>query len=324
MNRTKQSDEHRPLGTAVSVIIPLYNKENSIRDTLTQLLNVAPPPNEIIVVDDGSTDHSYEVANEFSQKISLYRQQNSGPSSARNLGARYAKNAHLIFLDADDNLLKGACEEHLKLRKLFPGSKLSCVSFKIHDVLTDKSDEQLLITRLGSKNNHDVKELKQFNFKLIENIAAGSFCVDRDLFFSSGGFDERLRVWEITESLIRFRLYTESQAISNKILCRINKDPRNSQFSRFQRDSDQHIYYAEKLIKYATLLPKTERQRVDLEITYCLNKLWINRNLSKMSDLFFHAKQHLDPNSLKNLSIKIKATSFLILYLKKLSGNNHD
>ncbi|KEF32235.1 putative fucosyl transferase [Marinobacter nitratireducens] len=321
MTKSKCTERQMPLGSAVSIIIPLFNKEDTIRKTLTQVLKVGPYPNEIIVVDDGSTDQSYKIAQEFSENISLYRQTNKGPSSARNLGAKHARNKHLVFLDADDELVEGVCEEHLRLRELFPKSRLTYVSFEIYDVLKDVSEEQILTSRLDSYESQEPREFSRFNFKLIENIAAGSFCIDKDIFLKSGGFDENLKIWEITDSLIRFRLHTKSQAISPKVLCRKNNDSRNSQFCRFQKNIDQHIYYSRKLLSYADLLPNSEIRRVSLEVIYCLNKLWIERNILKMSELYSDAYKTLGPNALRGLSLKIRVTSAIMLNIKKFARN---
>lgn len=81
----------------ISVIIPVYNEEKTIKDALTSLNLQTRKPAEIIVVDDGSTDDSkFKV-----QKFILLNQQHKGPGSARNLGAKHATGDIFVFVDAD-------------------------------------------------------------------------------------------------------------------------------------------------------------------------------------------------------------------------------
>lgn len=87
----------------LSVIIPLYNAEKSIEDCLRSVLQQTYNDLEIIIVDDGSQDKSYEICERFNDKrIRLYRQKNGGVSKARNLGIDKATGEYITFLDADD------------------------------------------------------------------------------------------------------------------------------------------------------------------------------------------------------------------------------
>ena len=96
-----------------SVIIPLYNKEKYIKQTILSVLNQTFSDFEIIVVDDGSTDKSSEIVKFInSRKIKLIYQENSGPSRARNRGIEEARGEYLAFLDADDEWLPKKLESH--------------------------------------------------------------------------------------------------------------------------------------------------------------------------------------------------------------------
>ena len=89
----------------VSVIVPVYNDEESLENTINSILNQTFKEIEIILVDDGSTDNSAVILEEFTRRdrrAKLIRSENGGGGAARNVGMRQAKGKYLCFLDADD------------------------------------------------------------------------------------------------------------------------------------------------------------------------------------------------------------------------------
>lgn len=87
----------------ISVVIPLYNKETFISETLESVLQQTHTDFELLVVDDGSTDNSIQKVTAFNDpRIKLIKQANAGVSVARNLGIQEASNAWVSFLDGDD------------------------------------------------------------------------------------------------------------------------------------------------------------------------------------------------------------------------------
>jgi glycosyltransferase involved in cell wall biosynthesis len=93
----------------VTVIIPLYNKRETIKGTIDSVLTQDYPNIELLVVDDGSVDGSAEIVETISHpNLRLLRKVNGGAASARNYGITRAKGDWLLFLDADDTLLKNS------------------------------------------------------------------------------------------------------------------------------------------------------------------------------------------------------------------------
>jgi glycosyltransferase involved in cell wall biosynthesis len=86
----------------VSVIIPVYNCEKYLASALESILKQNYQPIEIIVVDDGSTDNTAQVARIFTDKIKYIYQENKGVSKARNTGVKIAEGEIITFLDSDD------------------------------------------------------------------------------------------------------------------------------------------------------------------------------------------------------------------------------
>lgn len=102
------------VGKLVSVIIPCYNNGRYLADAIDSVLSQTYRPLEIIVVDDGSTDDSAEVARRYGHEIELIQIGNSGPAAARNAGLRIASGEYVQFLDADDRLEPRKIETHAR------------------------------------------------------------------------------------------------------------------------------------------------------------------------------------------------------------------
>ena len=89
----------------ISVIIPIYNVERYIRECLQSVARQSFSAYEVLMVDDGSTDQSGRIAQEYADRYSRFRlihKENGGLSSARNAGLEQAKGMYVCFVDADD------------------------------------------------------------------------------------------------------------------------------------------------------------------------------------------------------------------------------
>lgn len=107
----------------VSVIIPIYNVENYVRKTIESVVCQTEPDIEIILVDDGSTDHSRQICDAYARqdcRIMVIHKENGGLSSARNAGTAVATSDYVMFLDGDDYLKQNAVERAYKVMKEYP------------------------------------------------------------------------------------------------------------------------------------------------------------------------------------------------------------
>ena len=106
----KRDNMNKEIVPPISVIIPVYNGEKYLKDCLDSITGQTEKDIEIICVDDGSTDRSGEMIEEYSRKdkrIQVFHQKNGGASSARNTGIRHAKGRYIYFMDCDDILHQG-------------------------------------------------------------------------------------------------------------------------------------------------------------------------------------------------------------------------
>lgn len=97
----------------VSVVIPCYNGERFLSEAVASALGQTRPPLEVIVVDDGSTDRSAELAMSLGPTVRVIRQSNQGESVARNRGIDEARGEWIAFLDADDSWMPGKLEQQV-------------------------------------------------------------------------------------------------------------------------------------------------------------------------------------------------------------------
>lgn len=104
----------------VSILIPLYNSEKYISETIDSCLNQIYENIEIIIVDDGSTDNSLTIVKEYEKRyknIKVYTQKNSGAQKARNLAFEKSKGLYIQYLDADDLLSQDKISTQIALAK---------------------------------------------------------------------------------------------------------------------------------------------------------------------------------------------------------------
>jgi glycosyltransferase involved in cell wall biosynthesis len=101
----------------VSIVIPVYNAENSLRKCLDSLIGQTFTDYEIILINDGSKDKSQEIIDEYAEKyptkIRSYTQVNCGVAVTRNRGIGYAEGEYLLFIDNDDYVKKDYIEKYV-------------------------------------------------------------------------------------------------------------------------------------------------------------------------------------------------------------------
>ena len=101
----------------VSIVMPCYNGEKFIRETIESVLAQTYDKWELLVIDDGSKDNSYDLVNHYAEKddrIQLIKQKNAGSAAARNNGIRHSKGQYLALLDSDDIWLPGFLDSQVR------------------------------------------------------------------------------------------------------------------------------------------------------------------------------------------------------------------
>ena len=171
-----------------SIIIPLYNKENAIKDTIESVLNQSNPNFEIVVVDDGSTDNSASVVAKFSDfRIRYIKKPNGGVSSARNYGVEHSKYEWIMFLDADDLLDCKALEKIDRMMKEVPGYLYYGGNMQLYGGMRCKEGPGFVHI-----SNNPYKDW--WKMKLAPEM--GTFVIHKSVFEKVGYFDNRMSFFE--------------------------------------------------------------------------------------------------------------------------------
>ena len=115
----------------ISVIIPLYNKVNTVERAVRSVLDQTVSEFELIVVNNGSTDGSEDVVKRIDDpRIILISQPNQGVSMARNKGVAIAKGDYVAFLDADDEWRPTFLETVLRMREKYPDCAVFATAYQ--------------------------------------------------------------------------------------------------------------------------------------------------------------------------------------------------
>ena len=187
---------HSSTGTTVSVIVPVYNGGDKFRRCLESVKRALPQPEEIIVVADGDTDGSRQLAHAFGFHV-LHAPSRGGPARARNLGAREANGDVLFFIDADVTLPVDAVRQ---VTAIFEQEPNLAALFGSYD---DQPGEANFLSQYRNLLHHHIHQRGREDASTFWG-ACGA--IRREIFVELGGFDERYREPSIEDIELGYRL----------------------------------------------------------------------------------------------------------------------
>lgn len=217
----------------VSAIITAYNSEAFIAEAINSVLKQSRVVDEIVVVDDGSTDTTRQVVAEFAdQGIKFIQQHNQGAGAARNKGIKETTGDFIAFLDADDIWLEDKTRLQVKYLNEHPNSALVSGFAHWWNVAKDK-------VRVSGKISRDIKTLRREI--LVHNVLGNPsmVMVRRSALAEVGLFDEKIRWgqdWELWQRLVE---RYEAGVIPEPLIV-----------YRWHKDNLSHIRRWERLLSY--------------------------------------------------------------------------
>ncbi|EWH14543.1 glycosyltransferase [Cellulophaga geojensis KL-A] len=196
----------------VSIIIPTYNRQLTIRRAIDSVLSQSYSNIEIIVVDDCSNDNTYLILENFKSddRVQYIRlDKNVGGGGARNLGIKASKGEYIAFQDSDDVWLEDKLEK--QMNAFFENKELDVVFCKIKRISSNS------ISVFPSK---DISRAKNLHIELLKAnyIGTPSAIIKKSCLLSIGGFDEslpRLQDWDL---FIRLS-FSYNYFMINEVLC---------------------------------------------------------------------------------------------------------
>lgn len=212
------------MGTLMSIIIPTYNRDDSLPKVLSKLLSqedmLRDNNVEILVVDDGSTDRTREIADEFAEKFSLnfryFHQENTGSASARNLGIKEAQGEILLFLDCDIIPTVNLVSEHLKFHKKYPQD-----NFALRGSTKTSAEvlDPIRIVEVAEVEERFQKAIDGEYFELCwGDFVSGNVSTKKQFLLENGTFDEEMIV--LVDPELGYRLFKSGLRLfhSNKAM----------------------------------------------------------------------------------------------------------
>lgn len=156
-NKNYNSINSNNAGSKISIIVPVYNAQAYLKQTLDSILKQTYSNFELILVDDGSKDESAGICDDYREadaRVKVWHNENAGPSAARNFGIRQAAGEYLAFVDSDDILSAGFLEKMMSGFEDEETDIVLCGYDRFYnDDLNDKKDYLLgeeSVTRLSS------------------------------------------------------------------------------------------------------------------------------------------------------------------------------
>lgn len=239
----------------VSVVIPSFNRLEMLREAVESVLEQTLPPRQLIVVDDGSTDGTWDWLSSQKGLIPL-KQERRGPAAARNLGAQIAETAYLAFLDSDDLWLPQKIE------------------FQI-EFMEENSDHSFCQTeeiwlrdgvRVNPMKKHAKPSGQVFEACLARCLISPSAVMfRRDFFEELGGFDESFEVCEDYELWLRASLASPFQTLEQALI--VKRGGHADQLSHANWGMDRfRVRALEKTLASASLSPaQSEALKAELQ-----------------------------------------------------------
>lgn len=291
----------------ISVIVPVYNTEKYLRKCLDSILNQTYQDFEIIIINDGSTDGSEKIINEYKEKnssrIKYYVQQNAGLSSARNVGIEKAKGEYLSFIDSDDYIDKDLFQN----LKQEIDKDIDLIKFKLIKVDENYNEiERVKGPIFTEKNGQDAFNSLVFNDVLLE--PACIYLYKKELFtnnnfkFAIGKYHEDFGLIPLT--ILKSKLVSSLDVYGYYYMQTNQSITRNSNYERtIKRANDLLVHYDNMIIQINKWnLTKTTLENVK---QYYINAILdASRLLINKEDIDSYCKEIKKRKLLKNIKVK--------------------
>ena len=203
----------------ISIIIPTYNRAALLKETLESVLAQTYTDYEIIIIDDGSTDHTEETVQAFltDDRIRYIKQPNAGVSVARNHGIFEARGEWIAFLDSDDLWFPDKLEKQMAFLAEHPtAGAVCCPAYAYQDGQIQKNEEGMMI-RLHTERNTSVLPFELF--ATTNYVWPSSVVVRKLILYHAGLFEGGLKIGEDFCLWVKIARFTDFWLINDVLGC---------------------------------------------------------------------------------------------------------
>lgn len=227
----------------VSIIMPAYNAENFITESIQSVINQKYTNWELIIINDGSIDNTIGRIKVFidDKRIKLLNINNSGVSIARNLGLKIANGKYISFLDSDDIWDPTFLDENLSVLK----KNNVCLVFSNHYIIDDKSN---IINKYQVNDAYIINFNPQVDLLKVDYIGILTVCINRDLCNFELNFDSNLNGVEDWD--LWYRLSKQSNFIFLNKYLSYYREHENGASKDLFKQSINRIKFYKKNIKH--------------------------------------------------------------------------
>lgn len=217
---------------SVTIVIPAYNSVPFLEETVACALAQSDPAERIVIVDDGSPDASFALAQKLAAAhptVTAVQRPNGGAGAARNTGLARATTDFVLFLDADDRLLPDAIALHLAEFARHPGAVM--IYGSNHRIMADG-------TRFGESLNREVT-ITRADLAMHATPCPSQCLYRRDALLKAGGFNESLRAGEDVDLNLRLTEIGEIRSHSGFVMEYRNHPGQTTK--NILRNSSEHL-----------------------------------------------------------------------------------
>lgn len=192
-NKHKYKKDMSKFTPFVSIIIPIYNGSNYMREAIDSALAQTYKNIEIIVVNDGSTDSTEQIAKSYGDKIRYYKKENGGVATALNLAIKKSKGEYISWLSHDDMYYSDKIEKQIKkLSKLNKKERINTIVYSNYALINEESE---ITSKQSFEKIHNKEKLNYPAYPILKGLIHGcTLLIPRKCFNEVGFFDEKLKI----------------------------------------------------------------------------------------------------------------------------------
>lgn len=298
-----------------SIIVPIFNAEKYIRRCIESILCQTYSDFEVILIDDGSNDHSLDICLEYSQKdarIKVIQQKNKGVSSARNAGIEKSSGNWIIFIDADDRITKDALK--ISANILSANKRIDTIAWGSN--YENKDSTMQLINYENNKIFNNIEFLKLPNF----HQAVWGYVFSKNIITTNNlRFDEKLSMSEDKLFILEYLLLASEISTCTKQLYYYyyNIDSACNSSITLKKCIDQ-LYVCSKIfaLRNKYQISTIQIKRHNKTLLECFYSFFYLFNKRKWNNDEYKITQKIFRKTLKNIKYKyITKRVFILSYI---------